>query len=138
GIASFLYAHRANILHADQHQDHDLGLFFMRVEWDLTEFDLDETAIHEKFTPLANSFRMQWQLAYSTKRPSVAIFVSQYQHCLLDLLYRHQIGELPCQIPIIISNHSAGQELADFYKIPFHYIPFNGDRAEVEKRQLAL
>src|SRR5579864_5452403 len=54
-IASFLYAHGANILHADQHQDHDLRLFFMRVEWELTEFDLDEAGFHKEFENLANS-----------------------------------------------------------------------------------
>jgi formyltetrahydrofolate deformylase len=137
-IAGFLYAHGANILHADQHQDHDLRLFFMRVEWELTEFDLDETGFHEEFEKLADRFHMKWQLAYSAVRPAIAIFVSQYQHCLLDLLYRHRIGELRCEIPMIVSNHTAARELAGFYDIPFHYLPMNGDKTEVENEQLAL
>lgn len=138
GISSFLYAHGANILHADQHQDHDLRLFFMRVEWELTEFDLDESGFHKEFGPMASSFHMQWQLAYSATRPAVAIFVSQYQHCLLDLLYRHRIGELHCEVPIIISNHTTAGDLARFYGVPFHHIPAGKSKGAAEKAQLAL
>jgi formyltetrahydrofolate deformylase len=138
GISRFLYEHGANILHADQHQDHDLGLFFMRVEWDLTEFDLDESGIRREFEPMANQFQMRWQLAYSAARPRVAIFVSKYQHCLLDLLYRHRMGELHCEVSVIISNHTAARELAEFYGIPFHHIPAGGINGEAENAQLAL
>jgi formyltetrahydrofolate deformylase len=137
-ISGFLYDHGANILHADQHQDHDLGLFFMRVEWDVTDFDLDEPAFHSAFSALAGGFQMRWKLAYSNVRPAVAIFVSQYQHCLLDLLYRQQIGDLACNVPLIISNHPAARELAGFYQVPYHHIPATGNRAEMEAAQLAL
>src|SRR5712675_2131991 len=85
-VSGFLYQHSANILHSDQHQDSALGLFFMRVEWEVADFDLDEPSFRREFQPLADKYRMQWQLAFSANRPSVAIFVSQYQHCLLDLL----------------------------------------------------
>jgi formyltetrahydrofolate deformylase len=139
GISSFLYAHGANILHADQHQDNDLGLFFMRIEWDLAGFDLDDAGFRTEFQPLADSFEMRWELAYSAARPAVAIFVSEQQHCLLDLLYRHGIGELRCRIPIVISNHAAARELAGFYGIPFHHVPVDADsKREAEKAQLAL
>ena len=97
GVSGFLHRHGANILHADQHQDNDLGLFFMRVEWDLTDFALDDAAFRAEFRPLAESFQMQWQLAYSAARAAVAVFVSQQQHCLVDLLFRHRIGELRCE-----------------------------------------
>jgi len=139
GISSFLYTQGANILHADQHQDNDLGLFFMRIEWDLDGFALSDAAFHQEFQPLAESFDMRWKLAYSAVRPAVAIFVSQAQHCLLDLLYRHEIGELACDIPLIVSNHADAQGLAGFYGIPFHHIPADaGNRAEAEARQIAL
>ena len=123
GVSGFLHRHGANILHADQHQDTDLGLFFMRVEWDLKDFALDDAAFRAEFAPLAESFEMQWQLAYSAARPRVAIFVSQQQHCLVDLLFRHRIGELRCEIPLMLSNHEAARDLAAFYGIPFHYTP---------------
>jgi len=50
------------------------------------------------------------------------IFVSKYDHCLVDLLYRHQSGELACEIPLIISNHPDNQAIADFYKIPYRIV----------------
>jgi formyltetrahydrofolate deformylase len=139
GISSFLYDRGANILHADQHQDNDLGLFFMRVEWDLAEFALDDAGFRKDFQPLADRFQMEWRLAYSAARPATAIFVSQHQHCLLDLLYRHAIGELRCRIPIVVGNHTTARELAGFYGIPFHYVPVDAaSKAQAEQAQLAL
>lgn len=139
GISNFLYTHGANILHADQHQDNDLGLFFLRVEWDLTDFALDDAGFRAEFQALADGFRMQWRLEYSTDRPPVAIFVSRYQHCLLDLLYRYANGELRCKIPIIISNHADARDLAGFYGIPFHHVPVEaGNKGKAEKIQLEL
>jgi formyltetrahydrofolate deformylase len=139
GISSFLYDRGANILHADQHQDNDLGLFFMRVEWDLTDFALDDAGFRQNFQPLADSFQMEWRLAYSAARPATAIFVSQHQHCLLDLLYRHAIGELRCHIPLIVANHATARELAGFYGIPFHYVPVDAaHKAQAEQAHLVL
>jgi formyltetrahydrofolate deformylase len=71
--------------------------------------------------------------------PNVAIFVSHYQHCLIDLLYRHQVGELPCQIALVISNHKQAGDLARFYNVPFHYVPVTpAEKAAAEKKQVAL
>jgi len=138
-ISSFLYDRGANILHADQHQDNDLGLFFMRVEWDLADFALDDAGFRGSFQPLADGFQMEWRLAYSAARPATAIFVSQHQHCLLDLLYRHAIGELRCRIPLIVGNRASARELAGFYGIPFHFVPVDAaSKAQAEQAQLAL
>jgi formyltetrahydrofolate deformylase len=59
----------------------------------------------------------------SADRPRIAIFVSKYDHCLQDLLYRHQSGELPCEIPLIVSNHPDNQRIADFYRVPYYVVP---------------
>ena len=138
-IANFLYAHGANILHADQHQDQDLGLFFMRVEWALEEFDLSPEALHEQFEPIARRLDMNWRVEYSARRLRTAIFVSGYQHCLADLLHRHRRGELRCEVPLIVGNHEDAARLAGFFGVPFHYIPVPKDgKAEAERRQLEL
>ena len=138
-IADFLYRHNANILHADQHQDSANGLFLMRMEWDLEDFNLNIADFHLHFTPIAEQFQMQWRLALSSQRPRVAIFVSRYDHCLADLLYRHQSGELHCDIPLIIGNHADTKWLADTYRIPFQHIEVLKDaKAEAERDQLAL
>ncbi|MBS4097049.1 MAG: formyltetrahydrofolate deformylase [Sulfuricella sp.] len=138
-IANFLYQHNANILHADQHQDSELNLFLMRVEWDLDGFQLDIEEFDRHFAAIAEKFQMTWRLALSNHRPKMAIFVSRYDHCLADLLYRHQSGELKCDIPLILSNHTDTQWLAEAYRIPFQHIPVERDgKEEAEKDQLAV
>lgn len=138
-IANFLYQHNANILHADQHQDSELNLFLMRVEWDLADFELGIDCFDQYFAPIAEKFQMTWKLAQSSHRPKLAIFVSRYDHCLADLLYRHQSGELNCDIPLILSNHTDTQWLAEAYRIPFQHIPVERDsKEEAEKDQLAV
>ena len=138
-IANFLYRHGANILHADQHQDNDLGLFFMRVEWAIEEFDLPRGKFEEEFAPLAAEFEMNWSVKYSADRPRVAIFCSREPHCLLDLLHRWKDGELPCEIPFIVSNHEDAEPLAGFYGIPFRHFQMTAEnRPAVEREQIAL
>ena len=138
-VADFLYAHNANILHADQHQDNEAGLFFTRVEWDLAGFDLDAAGFKTQFAPIADKFKMRWRLELSSQKPRLALFVSKFDHCLADLLYRHHSGELQCEIPLIISNHDDARRLADFHGIAFHALAMDANnKAEVEARQLAL
>ncbi len=138
-IGEFLYRHNANILHADQHQDPERNAFLMRVEWDLTGFDFDLAEFPEKFAPLAMQHGMRWRLERSDRPHRLALFVSKYDHCLADLLYRHQSGELACEIPLIIANHPDAERWATFHKIPFHLIPVEpGKKAEAEAKQLAL
>ena len=138
-VADFLCRHNANILHADQHQDAERGLFLMRVEWDLVSFDFVPTEFARLFAPIADRFQMRWRLELSFLPPRVALFVSKYDHCLVDLLYRHHSGELACDIPLIVSNHPDAKRWADFYGVPFHVVPVEaGQKAEAERRQLEL
>src|SRR6478752_2201061 len=122
-VADFLYRHSANILHADQHQDAERSLFLMRVEWDLAGFALDLDECARRFVPIAEQFAMHWRIERSDRPTRVALFVSKYDHCLVDLLYRHQSGELACEIPCIVSNHPDSQAIAEFYRIPFYLVP---------------
>jgi formyltetrahydrofolate deformylase len=138
-IANFLFIHGGNILHADQHQDAELCLFFMRIEWSLRDFDLDEVQFRAVFTPLAQDLGLNWQATFGRRQIRVALLVSRYQHCLIDLLYRHQIGELNCSIAFIISNHEDARPLAEFYGVPFHHIPVvAGAKDDAEQLQLEL
>ena len=138
-IADFIYRHNGNILHADEHGDEESGLFLMRVEFDPKDFDIDLDDFGKHFSPVAETFAMQWRLAQSSHRPRMIIFVSKHDHCLVDLLYRQQSGELACDIPLIISNHSDNQPLADFYKIPYAVVPVTKDnKPQAEARIQAL
>ena len=136
-VSGLLYERGANILHADQHIDHESGLFFMRVEWALDGFDLE--AFKAAFAPPARELGMRWTLSESGRRPRVALFCSHYLHCVADLLYRWRTGELRCEIPLIVSNHRAVEELASFYGVPFEHTPVTAaTRAEAERRQMEL
>jgi formyltetrahydrofolate deformylase len=131
-VASLLFRHGANITHADQHQDHEAGLFFMRVEWTLDGFDL--AAFQRAFEPAAAEFEMQWRLNLMAERPRIAIFVSRHLHCLADILHRQQAGELHCSIPLVVSNHGDGEALARFYGVEFRCVPVTGeDKAAAER-----
>jgi formyltetrahydrofolate deformylase len=139
GIARFILEHGGNVLHADQHQDATFGLFFMRIQWSLADFNLDEETFAAALGPLAAEYGFTWQVVMGPRWPNVAIFVSHYQHCLIDLLYRHHVGELPCQIALVISNHQQARDLANFYKVPFHYIPITpAEKAAAERKQVEL
>src|SRR5271170_4369917 len=123
-LADFVYRHNGNILHADEHADEESGLFLMRVEFDPKDFDIDLSQkdladFSRQFCPIAEAFNMKWRLAQSSQRQRMIILVSKYDHCLVDLLYRHKSGELACDIPLIISNHTDNQAIADFYNIPY-------------------
>jgi formyltetrahydrofolate deformylase len=122
-IARFLFEHGANILDAAEHRDNERGRFFMRVEFDLADFDVPHDAFAPAFQPLAERFGIDYRLEYAADRPKTAIFVSRYEHCLVDLLYRHRTGELRCDVPLIVSNHQDARPLAAFHGIPFHHIP---------------
>jgi formyltetrahydrofolate deformylase len=128
-----------NILHADQHQDTELGLFFMRVEFSTEAPDFTQATFEETFAPIAQQFQMTWRIEFADAKQNVAIFVSQYLHCLADLLHRHQTGEFPANLALIVSNHESARPLADFYGIPFHHTPMTAaTRPQVEANQLAL
>ncbi|MBI4891913.1 MAG: formyltetrahydrofolate deformylase [Acidobacteria bacterium] len=139
-VSGFLFQHGANILSTDEHRDDVSGQFFMRIEWDLSDFGLDSGTFRIAFeSAVARRFEMQWRVEYSSRPLRVAIFVSKYLHCFADLLHRHRTGELPCQIALVVSNHREAEALAGFYGIPFHHIPMQGaNKAEAEARQIAL
>ncbi len=138
-VSRFLYKHNANILHADQHLDRNLNLFFQRVEWDQSGFNLSESEFKQKFSPIAKEFQMQWRVIFSKYQPKVAIFVSREDHCLSDLLYRYKGGELFCHILFILSNHPDAGKTVKFYGIPFYEIPIDkNNKKKVEQNELEL
>ena len=138
-ISDFVFRHNGNILHADEHRDAETNLFLMRVEFDPSGMDVSLDALGEEFTPIAARFQMRWRLAKGQRRPRMGILVSQYDHCLADLLYRHKARELDCDIPLVVSNHAATEPMAQFYGAKFVHMPVTREtRPEVERRQIAL
>ena len=139
-IVNFLVQqYDVNILNADQHQDAELGLFFMRVEFSTESTGLSEDAFRAAIEPIAREFKMNWRIEFTDALQNVALFVSQYHHCLVDLLHRHKAGEFRCNLAMIVSNHAGARALAEFHEVPFHYMPVEREtKAQVESAQLAL
>ena len=142
-VSEFLFRYGANILHADQHQDAELRLFFMRVEFELDGFQLPLDGFGAAFDEIAARFAMKWRLERSTVRPRLALFVSHYDHCLADLLYRWHAGELRCDVVAVVGNHTDAEPLARFYQVPFHHVPLDKasgarGKAEAETTELGL
>ncbi len=129
-VAEFVFSNNANIVHTDEHTDRDSGTFLMRLEFELDGFKLEMPAFAREFAPIAERFQMRWRVALATARQRVSILLSRQDHCLADLLYRHRMGELNCDIPLIVSNHPDSQDLADFYGLPFHHVPVMPDRKQ--------
>ena len=138
-IADFIYWHGGDILHFEQYQAGQERFYLARVEWDLTGFEFDLKDFPQWFKSIADHFSIEWRITTSQYRPRVAIFVSKYDHCLVDLLYRQRIGELACEIPLMISNHPDAKRHADFYGIPYHIIPVTKEnKSQAEEQEIEL
>jgi len=138
-IAQFIYQSQGNIIHADQHTDFSSGLFLNRVEWQLTYFRLSRAELLTAWTDLASTLEADWQIHFSDQKPRLALWVSKQDHCLLDLLWRWRSNELPCEIPLIISNHKDLQAIAAQFGIDFYHFPVTKtNKADQEKAELAL
>ena len=138
-IADFIYRHNGNILFADEHGDAELNLFLMRIEFDSTDLDFPLTDFSRHFDAVPREMRMNYQIADMSYRPRLIILVSKYDHCLVDLLYRHQSGELKCEIPLIISNHEDNRPVADFYRVPYVTVAVTKDsKSQAEQQILKL
>lgn len=138
-FANFIYANGGNIIHADQHTDFAAGLFLTRLEWQLEGFNLPRELIGPAFNAIAQPLQANWQLHFSDEIPRIAIWVSRQDHCLYDLLWRQQAGELAAEIPLMISNHSDLQTVAEQFSIDYHHLPITPDtKAAQEAKQLDL
>lgn len=138
-VTGFIFSHRGNIIDLQQHIDEAQDAFFMRLEWSLEHFTLEKEEIEARLQPLARRHEMQLKLAFSSQRKRVALFVTKENHCLYDLLARHEAGELPVDIPCIVSNHDTLRPAAERFGIPFHRFDITKEnKAEQEQAMIAL
>ncbi|WP_395061465.1 formyltetrahydrofolate deformylase [Paraburkholderia silvatlantica] len=141
-VSGFLFERGSNILDSAQFGDSHTGEFFMRVHFQQVGGDPGLDGLRSAFDPLAREFGMRWELHDANVKPRVVIMVSKIGHCLNDLLFRYRTGQLPIEIPAIISNHKDFYQLAASYNIPFHHFPLLGgteaDKAAQEGRVLEV
>lgn len=139
-VTHFISQNEGNVIDLEQHVDELDKEFFMRVEWSLSEFELTKPQLEshiEEF--IGRPFNMNWSIEYSKNKPRMAIFVSKMSHCLLDILSRHQSGELDVEIPLIISNHADLKSICGNFGLKFIHLPITSDNKQSqEARQLEL
>lgn len=133
-VSGFLAEHGCNIIDSAQFGDAQSKLFFMRVHFVMEDLAIDSQSLRERFSELAQSMQMSWQLNDATRKPRVLLMVSKIGHCLNDLLFRYRSGLLPVEIVAIVSNHTDFYQLAASYNIPFHHLPLAAGAPPEAKR----
>ena len=139
-LSTFLFKYEANIIESSQYSsDPEEGTFFIRIEFHCENLQQKSPMMEQEFTQIANEYEMNYQFYYLNRRQRSAIFVSKELHCLLELLWEWQNGDLETDIVAVISNHEDARSIVESYGIPFHYLPANKDiRQEVEAKQITL
>lgn len=140
-ITEYINRHNGNIIHLDQHVDSEEKLFYIRIEWEIDQFDIPRHEIQEELDNLFSEkdYSLVFDLYFSDASPRMAIFVSKMSHCLYDILARYEAGEWPVEIPLVISNHEDMAPVAKKFGIPYYHFPITKEtKAEQEAKQKAL
>ena len=141
-ITKFITDNHGNIVYLDQYVDKVDGRFFMRVEWELTDFSIPAEKIEEYIETLYGTrYDMKFDIYFNYQKPRMALFVSKMSHCLYDLLARYKAGELAVDIPCIVSNHEDLRYVAEQFGIPYYVWSIKKDwsnKQEVEKAEMEL
>jgi formyltetrahydrofolate deformylase len=138
-ISHFIFERGGNILDLDEHVDPVEKIFFIRISWDMKNFSIPPGELEDAFRPLAKEFNATWKIKFEGRNLKTAIFVSKYDHCLREILWRHSLGEFKMEIPLIISNHPDLESIARRYHIPFFIFPIDPkNKVLQEERELEL
>ena len=139
-VTNYISRNNGNIVDLDQHVDSEQKIFFMRVEWTLSDFNIPRENIGTHFgSEVAQKYQMQYTIHFRDEKIRMALMVSKMDHCFNDILSRYKSGEWNVEIPLIISNHPDMGETANRFGIPYHYIPVSKQtKFEQEKKQLQL
>ncbi|MEJ2889255.1 formyltetrahydrofolate deformylase [Actinomycetospora aeridis] len=140
-ISGFLLARGANIVQSDQQTTDPVGgRFFLRIVFRMPELTTWLPALEEEFgAEVAERFGMSFRMRAASVPTRVALFVSRYDHCLLDLLWRWRRGELPIDVVQVVSNHPDLQKEVATFDVPYAHIPVTRDtKPEAERQQAEL
>jgi formyltetrahydrofolate deformylase len=124
-LTSFVAFHGGNLLEVHQFTDAITGWFFARMAIDTATLALETMALRKAFTPLATELEAEWSVREENARLRTAILVSRLGHCLADILWRWRVGELPMEIPVIISNHEDFRQRVEREGLRFEYVPID-------------
>ncbi|MDQ2139398.1 formyltetrahydrofolate deformylase [Alcaligenaceae bacterium C4P045] len=134
-VSGFLFELGCNILDSQQFGDEETGRFFLRVHFDLPP-QYTQDVVMARFAPIADAHQMVWQLHDARRKSRLLVLVSKQGHCLNDLLFRVQSGQLPAEIAAIVSNHPDYAALAASYGIPFHHLPVSAENRQTQEQAI--
>ena len=136
GVSAALFACHGDIQEAHQFDDRETGRFFSRIVVSFPS-EQDAEALAERFTVVAAPFDMDWTFRPLAYRSKVLLLASKFDHCLVDLLYRWRIGELPMEVVGIVSNHpKETYNAADLRDLSFHYLPVSKDTKPAQEARI--
>lgn len=124
-ISGYIFNNGGNIITLNEHVDSNEKMFFLRVVWDMVEFKISRENLEHDFGLFASELNATWQINYNGRKLRTAVFVSKYEHCLQELLWRQSEHDFPVEISLIISNHSDFRNLAAMHKVPFYVFEIN-------------
>jgi len=137
GVCDFVYKLGAGIIQSDQFSEEETVQFFMRCEFRGFTRDLpDLVSLRTQFFPIAEQFNMNWAMHDSAVKPRVMLAVSKLGHCLNDLLYRWEDGELPMDLVGVVSNHPDLQSKVEWYGLPYYHLPVNKETKPQQERSI--
>lgn len=139
-VSQLLFQNGGNIVQSDQHTTDPIGgMFFMRIEVDIHDFELNKQKITEEFQHIAKQFNLNWRMERASKKKQLAIFVSKEDHCLLELLWQQKAGHIDAEFALVISNHPDVREIVEEMDIPFYFFPVRANnKKEIENLQMEL
>jgi formyltetrahydrofolate deformylase len=139
-VSGFLVEQACNIIDSAQFGDPDTKRFFMRVAFvsvaESPDTALSVADLRAAFAPIGERFAMTFEFRDSSVKPRVLIMVSRHGHCLNDLLFRYGSGDLPVEIPAVISNHPDFAQLAASYEVPFYHLPVSPQTAAAQEASM--
>ena len=138
-ITGFIAQYGGNIITLHEHVDSFDKTFFLRVVWDMEDFEIPEIEVKNAFSPVGRKFDANWNIQFTGRKLRVAVLVSKYEHCLQELLWRQRLPESAYEIPLIISNHPDLESMAEYHRIPYHVFPITKEnKASQEEAELKL
>ncbi|MEJ3403757.1 formyltetrahydrofolate deformylase [Rathayibacter sp. YIM 133350] len=135
-LSGAIVAARGNITESQQFSSADTGRFFIRLQ---VESPAGRDEFEAALTPVIDRYDMSWHLDLVGRRLRTLVLASTAAHCVNDLLFRQHAGQLPVEIPLVLSNHGTLRDLVDFYGVPFESLPVTdaASKAAFEARVLA-
>jgi len=136
-VSGFLYENQGFIIESTQFGDPSTQRFFLRMDFSCGDNTPDKVALRKSFADqVATRFNMDWKIRDRNRKQRVIIMVSQFGHCLNDLMHRYRAGTLPIEIPAVISNHNDMRAMVEWHGIPYYHLPVTKDTKPQQEREV--